>query len=534
MQTTDSRAGSAPTAEIEPGTSVNDPEVLADTADRSECPSGGKRALLVHLPHYFLGRVLAAAIGAISFPLYTRAFSVSEYGQINLALKIILLATVFSKCGVQNAVMRFYEEHAVSSSSDRLRGYFSTAIFGSALIALAVTLSFTIGVALAPVSLVAPWLRDLLFVAAGLVFVRALHSVALSFYRMEGRTRSYNFLDVGTKALSLTLVAALLLNPHLGARAFFMGILTAEAVVIGIFLLFLARRRLLSPGHFNLELFRTLLAFGFPLIAYELASILLDSADRFLIQHHLGVEQLGLYSAAYNVSAYIQEFFVTPLSMALSPMFLKLWVTDGEQSTRKFVSTTMHYFILAGLCIVAGTVATGKDILTILASQKYVSAHPLMPVIVLGLLVYALHIFLNTALYIHKRSATSAFIVVVACLTNIALNIALLPLLGIQGAAVATLISYVVQIALIARVALPLLPLEFKPASCAKAALIAAIAGALALPVETGTPAWNFLVKGTLAVAVYVTLLCCVDRDSRGLLSMAACRIRHRATGNPV
>src|SRR5437899_1035890 len=78
-------------------------------------PPGGKcmseiRTLSPHAPHYLGGRVSLMLLGFISFPVFTRVFSVAEYGAMSLVLKVVLLLPVVGKFGLQNSVQRSYVE----------------------------------------------------------------------------------------------------------------------------------------------------------------------------------------------------------------------------------------------------------------------------------------------------------------------------------------------------------------------------------------------------------------------------------------
>ena len=89
------------------------------------------KSLLKQSSHYLTGRGLAILIGFVSFPVYARLFSVSDYGVLNLAQRFTLVAGAIAKLGMQNAILRFHEES--SDSEDSLRRLYSTALFGTTL-----------------------------------------------------------------------------------------------------------------------------------------------------------------------------------------------------------------------------------------------------------------------------------------------------------------------------------------------------------------------------------------------------------------
>lgn len=58
-------------------------------------------SLLRDVRHYLSGKVFLILLGFISFPIMTRMLSVADFGIVSLTLRIALLLTVLSKCGLQ-------------------------------------------------------------------------------------------------------------------------------------------------------------------------------------------------------------------------------------------------------------------------------------------------------------------------------------------------------------------------------------------------------------------------------------------------
>src|SRR4051812_8980099 len=88
------------------------------------------KKLVQHSSHYLAGLFGGLAIGFISFPIFTRIFSVADYGLIDFIQKILLVPTALSKAGVQNSVLRFYDEKTFQSDHQAAQRYYSTMFFG--------------------------------------------------------------------------------------------------------------------------------------------------------------------------------------------------------------------------------------------------------------------------------------------------------------------------------------------------------------------------------------------------------------------
>lgn len=399
------------------------------------------RTLLKHSSHYLSGRVVLMLLGFVSFPILARVYSVEDYGRISLALKLILLFTVLGKFGLQNSVQRFFAEETQHDSA-RERGFYTTVLGSVSLIAILITAAFMTAVFLLPSTAITAPLRSALLMAGVLIAIRAIQPAVLGFLRAAGRTGFYNFVDIGTKAVTVGLLVAGFAWISRGVSVFFTATIVAESTALGILIAYLASQHLLAPRSIDYSLAKRILLFGLPLIGYELASVLLDSGDRLLVNHYLGAQAVGHYSAAYNICTYAEESLMIPINLALFPVYMKLWVNRGETATTEFLNRSLQGFLFLAVGVAMFVISCARPVVIVLASRKFENAYLLLPTLVIGLLIYAVHIFFNAPLMIHNRPFTMTKLVVYACVLNIVLNVVLLRVIGLQGAAVATLVSY--------------------------------------------------------------------------------------------
>ncbi len=486
------------------------------------------RTLYREASHYLSGQVAGLALGFISFPIFTRVLSVADYGMMSLVFQISAMAAVLSKMGLQNSIQRFYQEQAASSEPGALRRFCSTLLFGAALCGLAVAVLFLIGLELASDSMFSPTLKKVLLIGSGLIFVRGLQPIVMNFLRAQRRTKAFNGFDALTKGTSIAFVCLLLFTWSRGVRTVLIGTVAVELVSVFLLILMVLPKGTISLSAFDGKLFRSALAFGMPLAGCELAAVILDSGDRILVQHYLGSVALGYYSCAYNITNYIAMFLMYPVNLAVVPIYMKMWDTRGPQETGAFLSKALDNFIMAVMCVLAGVAVTAHSAVIVLGSQKLKEAAPLLPILALGVMLYTLHIFFTAGLIIHKKTVTMVKIVASAAALNIALNIWLIPRMGLQGAAVSTLISYAVFLALIARASLSVLPLRVNAPACLRYLLAGVTSVALVSRVEFSSHFFNFLVRGSLCVSIYGVVLYGIDRRVRATVNEA-----FRSASNP-
>jgi len=127
------------------------------------------------------------------------------------------------------------------------------------------------------------------------------------------------------------------------------------------------------------------------------------------------------------------------------------------------------------------------------------------------------------------RTSQMAMVLSASAILNIILNCLLLPRIGLQAAALATLVSYLFCTLWLGHLAFKALPLklEVRPMlGYAVAALAACIAGTMT---EFSLPILNLLVKPTVAAIVYCAVLYMLDRRIRDVAARLWRSFLHRS-----
>jgi len=133
----------------------------------------------------------------------------------------------------------------------------------------------------------------------------------------------------------------------------------------------------------------------------------------------------------------------------MTPVYMSILVNKGIDETRHFFTRMFSYFLLVMIPVVFGAIATGKQIISVLASKKYEDAYEVLVYVLIGQAVYACTIILNSGLFISKKTYIVNRVMLFTCLINIVLNFFLIRVNGIVGAAQATLVSYIVYAVII-------------------------------------------------------------------------------------
>jgi O-antigen/teichoic acid export membrane protein len=400
-----------------------------------------------HVSNLSAANLLTTVAGLVSFPILTRLLSVEDYGVMNLVATLLAFAVAAGKLGVQHASLRFHGDARRERGEDGIRTWAATVVVGMTLTGAAVTVTWSIVVALAPEHV---WndarMRGLLLLTASLLLLRTIESALTSLLRAREETGAIALFAVARRWLLLaaTLGALLLLSRTLWA--FFGATLVVELIaVLGLFA-WVRRRVPIAASAAHLPTYRAMLAYGLPMIGVELATVVLTMGDRYLIQRLLDAEQLGLYTAAYNLCDYVRIVALAGIVQALLPSVLRTWSDEGPEATATLLSKVSRSYALIAFPTVAGVAAVADVLLPLLASEKYANGARIVPWVMAGMAFETYVTIAAVGLLIRKRTLAMMAVLLASAVLNIALNLAWIPRWGISGSAAATLVSYVLVV----------------------------------------------------------------------------------------
>ena len=190
---------------------------------------------------------------------------------------------------------------------------------------------------------------------------------------------------------------------------------------------------------------------SFPLLVLYASELVVQNTDVLILSAHLPPETVGMYFAAAKTMALVM-FVHYAVGSAVAKDIALLHVRGDREALVAYTRDAVRWTFWPSLFAAVGILALGKPLLW-LFSPNFTQAYPVMVILGLGFLVRASvgpSEFLLNALGEQKSCAQVA---VTAAAVDIALNLLLIPLFGILGAATATSLALVLSALLYARVA---------------------------------------------------------------------------------
>jgi len=390
---------------------------------------------------YFSGNTLILLAGFISFPIWTRVFSKAEYGTLHLITITVLFLTAFSKLGLQHAAIRFFPEF--EKRQKNMSSYYATLFLSSFILNVFIFLLTNILVWLFFNKYNNKLIISLLHLSTILIFIGSLKSVFENFLRAEGRAKIYALFSILNRYGGLCLSLLFVVIFVWGLWGFFLGQIFASVLILLILFFMYLKKGLINIKSYSFLFLKEAIKYGFPLIAIEIAKMLLNFGDRYLIQYFLGASYLGTYAAGYNLSNLAISIISNPLRLAVVPLFISIWEKKGAEETKHFLTSIFNFYLMIIIPIIFGLCCLRKEIIVIMASSRYSDAATIIPYIVTSKALHgALYIF-GAGLYVKKKTSFLMWLTLVSSFINIILNIFLIPKYGIIGAAFSTLICII-------------------------------------------------------------------------------------------
>ncbi len=404
------------------------------------------RSLVKQTSWYFTVHLFGTAIGFFSFPLWTRYFSLEEYGMLSLIGVTLSFVGPISKFGLNRSVLRLYAEFSSGKRERPIASFYTTMFLGAmALSGMVALLFWAVIYLLGPARVGGQQMYELFVLSSILLFLGAGPSVFISFLRVEERAKFYAGISISVTTIKLILTVVLVIVLVIGVKGLYLGGIIVQIGMVLLVASLLWRQKKLVLSSFSLALLVEALHFGLPLVPAELANEISNLGDRYVLEIFMGTKAVGIYSVAYSLTSNLKAL-LTVMMFALTPMYVRIWEESGRARTESFLSSVLDYYLMFAIPGIVLFSYLGGDILVFFASEKYVAARGLVPYLTVPLLLHGAISIYTAGLFLNKKTSTVLYCTLGAGTGNIALNIALVPVMGLTGAAVATLISYTLLI----------------------------------------------------------------------------------------
>lgn len=400
------------------------------------------RKLLSDTAVYGIGTFTSKLLVFVLTRLYTEYLTGEQFGTADLITNMANLLIPLAAAGLCDGIFRF-----VIDAGDNKRKVFSTAI-------IMMLASAAVFLAISPLLLLFERFREYLWLIIVYVLMSNFHSACAQYIRACDKTKLFAVQGIVNTALTITFnIIFLVVLPKEsilnGVVGYVLSIVIADFITGTILFISQKLYRDIKFSLFDKTIAKNLLKYSLPLIPTTIFWWVTNVSDRYMISYFVGVDSNGLYAASAKIPT---------LLILVAGVFSEAWQfsavkTSDPKERSDFYSTVFSCF--SGLIFMAGSliIALSQVFATVLFAKSYYTAWQFIPVLAAAGVFSAFVNFLASIYMVKKRSMKSFLTALVGALVNVALNLVLIPEtlggvklagMGVQGAAIATLVSYFV------------------------------------------------------------------------------------------
>jgi O-antigen/teichoic acid export membrane protein len=398
-----------------------------------------QRSFLKHTVVYGLGELLTTAGGIILLPLYTRRLTQADMGYLELADRV---TDLFVVCLLLRSLPMATFVLLKQSRDGAQRGR----VLGTSL--LLVLLAILTGGFLllcgatfvrSAFSLDSRWLVPVI-VFSGLLDVTT--AVSLAEAQARYASRFFVVVSLGQLITKVCLGVFFVVVLHWGAAGVAVASILRASISASLLVARDARLGVLIPDRQSV---RELAHFLLPFLPGGICTICMTAVDRFLLAHYAGPAEVGAYGIGCRLANVVVALAATPLLRVWnSRMYEVADAPDAPVLFGRMITRILAAYLFVGL----GVTTLHREVLTFFAGAEYAASGGIACVVVLAQLFLTAGTLLDAGFYIKRRTDLKLWITLSSAVTVVVLQFSLVPVLGGIGAAVATLVTAIVQVVL--------------------------------------------------------------------------------------
>lgn len=396
---------------------------------------------------YGFATMLPRLIGVIMVPYHIKWMNnEAVYGSYSVMFSWIMILNAFLSFGMETAFFRFFNK---VEEKEKVK---SNALWFILLLSCFVGSILLIGT-----DLIASYLRvssNLVYILLGILLLDAWVVIPFAMLRAVGQSKKYAFIKMSNVIINALLTVLFLYwfpkwSVYNGFSNWYVPNFQVEYVYLANLIASASTFVILLPIYKNLkqsidkQLLKEMIKYAFPVMIASISFAINEGIDRFMIERLLPAEisqaEAGKYAACYKIGIFM-ILFRTMYSLGIEPFFFNY--AKNADAPLKYATVT-KYFVLFGSTAMLIIIVLADFLKPILISKpQYWSAMSIVPMVILANLLLGIYTNLSVWYKLQDKTWVGAVLSLLAAVITVLFNYLLIPVLGINAAALTTLIAY--------------------------------------------------------------------------------------------
>lgn len=381
---------------------------------------------------FAIGTFSSKILSFLLMPYVTRMLGTGDYGSADLIQQTanVLIPIVFLQ--INSACLRF----ALDKNEDKGNVF---------TIGIRVTLlGFVVFLLFAPIISIIKVndfnLGNYIVLIYAFVLVSGFRQLCQQFVRGCGKVTI--FAVDGILATATTLVFNLLfLGPfHWGVTGYVVAIIASDACSVLFLFVTCKLWRYVKIKGVTKGVCKEMLKYSIPMMPSIILWWVINVSDRYMVTYFIGSAANGLYTAASKIPNFIIMF---------SSIFIDAWQLSAvdeydNDGKGRFFTNVFRVYSGGVFAAASGLIVFCQLITKILVSGSYYDSWQYVPILIISTTLSCFVNFLASVYMASKKTVMGMVTAFAGAITNVVLNLILIPRMGPSGAAVATVTAFIV------------------------------------------------------------------------------------------
>lgn len=367
-------------------------------------------------------------ISFILVPYYTYVLSTKEYGTIDMIMTTVSLLLPLITLNVFDATLRFTIKSSYSAKS-----IFTTSIISTIISNLLFFIAYPL------ISRIEIFQSYLIYLYLILLF-QGINSVLAQFSRGIGSVKVFAANGLINTTVILILNIILLSKFRMGIKGYLISVIIAYLICNLFIILSIKLWRYFEIRYINKKLIKEMFIYCIPLMPNSIMWWVMNASDRYIITGIMGIEATGIYAVSHKIPTILNLLYT---------IFYQAWqlsaIEEGESKDRsKFYTNVFNVLSTILLIGTSGILVLIKPIIVFAMNVDYISSWRYVPFLLLGVVFSCFASFVATNYIVMKNTNGVFKTSLIGAIINILLNIIFVPVIGVNGATIGTMIGFFV------------------------------------------------------------------------------------------
>ena len=391
------------------------------------------KAIFRDMVKYSPSKIIGMLGNAIIVPVYTSLLSPEQYGLYSLSIALLSFLCIIFSDWVGLSGLRFFKHHQMTQDMPKYLTTLVTMLIANVFLMFVVAFVFKDNF-YSFFKIPAKYFLAILV----LIIPVAVRALLFQLLRAQLKSMSFTLSTIINQFLTILLSIFFVKFFHLGAIALLLGMGVSISLID---LLLIYQSNILSwfrlqkiEWHSVLPIFK----YGIPIAATSLSAWIINQSNKFIMNSIHGFSEVGIVGVAYGLTLPLLMTIFSIITVAAIPRIINMY--EERIDVRPLISRFTGYYILIALPVILVISLYAPDYVHMLSSnEKFQTAFKLIPYFAFGTFFMALTDYTTLQYHLANKTYIEFIIKLTSGITNVVLNILLIPKMGLEGVGIATL-----------------------------------------------------------------------------------------------